>query len=281
MKKQSAFTLTQLAVVIGIIAVVLVGILMLSLRMREFKDDARRSICATNLHSIGQCMALYSTKGISNSGPYPVVEPEALGANCIGTKVSEAVGLGEDGSGNSRSLFLLVQERLVPPDGFICPSTRHGAHPDQDGKTDFDFRTQFQGGLRHSLSYSYQVQKKTPDFHNPTSQVESSGRLVIMADRTPMAGADSQWKGVWGGYRADVDTSKWDHNSLNHKGEGQNVLHMDSSVDFVKTPFVGVNKDNIWCWEDPASGTDQTGKQPNRPLTNAAPTSLDDSFLWP
>ena len=279
MRKQSAFTLTELLVVIGVIVVLLV-ILMVGLRwVREVGH--MRSICATNLHSIGHCMALYATGGVGNSGLYPVAEPEALGANCIGTKVDRAVGPGEDGSGNSRSLFLLVRERLVPPDGFICPSTGHKVHPDQDEEKDFDFRTGLQGGLRHSLSYSYQVQKKTPDFHNPTSKVSSPALLIVMADRNPMAGADPQWKEIWGGYRADVDASKWDGNSLNHDEDGQHVLRMDSSVDFVKTPFVGIDKDNIWCWEEPGSGADQRGKQPNRAFANAAPTSQNDSFLWP
>ena len=125
------------------------------------------------------------------------------------------------------------------------------------------------------------MQKKTPDFHNPTSQVEAHGRMVVLADRNPMAGADSQWKNIWGGHRADVDTSKWEGNSLNHGRKGQHVLYMDSSADFVKTPFASMDEDNIWCWEDPASGADQRGKQPNRPFASAAPTSQNDSFLWP
>ena len=56
MRKRKGFTLIELLVVIAIIAL-LVSILLPSLnRAREL---AKRAICASNLHSIGQAFALY------------------------------------------------------------------------------------------------------------------------------------------------------------------------------------------------------------------------------
>ena len=56
-------------------------------------------------------------------------------------------------------------------------------------------------------------------------------------------------------------------NSNNHDEDGQNVLFGDGYVEFVQSPFVGVNKDNIF--------TSKSGKVID------APQDPDDTVLLP
>ena len=70
-------------------------------------------------------------------------------------------------------------------------------------------------------------------------------------------------------------------NSRNHNGEGQNVLFVDSHVDFVRTPLAGVYRDNIY--------TIQAGYNPMDALIGIVPGAEDtygpltqtDSYLVP
>src|SRR3989304_8085506 len=104
MRKVRGFTLIELLVVIAIIAL-LVSILVPSLS--RVKELAKRSVCGANLHSMGQSMALYSVRGSAgNTGLYPNAETTGTSPNCIGSYVTE-VREALDGSGNSRSLYLM------------------------------------------------------------------------------------------------------------------------------------------------------------------------------
>jgi len=84
------------------------------------------------------------------------------------------------------------------------------------------------------------------------------------------------------GYRKDY--SKFDPdidrkairagNTIVHHGDGQNVLYLDSHVNFEKTSSVGVNDDNIytfWDGDDIRRGT--------RPVMGSQPQDRLDSLL--
>jgi prepilin-type processing-associated H-X9-DG protein len=86
-----------------------------------------------------------------------------------------------------------------------------------------------------------------------------------MADRNP---------GLTGG-KENVTTVKVDSppatmklaNTLNHEQDGQNVLFGDGHVEYCNTPFVGIEKDNIY--------TSKTGG------IAESPADKDDSVLLP
>src|SRR5437868_13782583 len=62
--RRRAFTLVELLVVIGVIAL-LIALLLPALRAAQ--EHARRAKCASNLRSIGQAMTMY----VQHSGYYP------------------------------------------------------------------------------------------------------------------------------------------------------------------------------------------------------------------
>jgi len=268
-RKSEAFTLIELLVVIAIIAL-LVAILLPSLG--RAKDLAKRAACASGLNTIGKEMFIYAN---DYDDAFPNAEPTGTSPNCIGTYVSED-RTGTNGSGNSRSLFLLVKGGYSMPKAFICPATQDTISEDMDVEDDYDFRRY------DNLSYSYQVQKNnsTSNYYNPTTTL-SPGGLCIMADRNPMSGKDTDWVAWGGGHYTNGAISRSAENSFNHGQDGQNILRADAGAFFADKPTVGIDGDSIWCWEA-ADGSDSTGDQDGaHPFKKCSPTNIKDSFLWP
>jgi prepilin-type processing-associated H-X9-DG protein len=59
-------------------------------------------------------------------------------------------------------------------------------------------------------------------------------------------------------------------NSSNHEKDGQNVLYGDGHVAWQKTPFCGIQNDNIY-----------TAKNGLAPKVEASPADANDSVLLP
>jgi prepilin-type processing-associated H-X9-DG protein len=59
-------------------------------------------------------------------------------------------------------------------------------------------------------------------------------------------------------------------NSPNHEQEGQNVMFADGHVSYEKTPFVGIEQDNIY-----------TAKNGTPQQVEASPADASDSVLLP
>jgi hypothetical protein len=215
-----------------------------------------------------------------------------------------------DRSHPSRSLFLLVIAGMSTPGEFVCPSSgdrpddlrNHGPdaggpgadQPALPGRTRFDFRGY------DFLSYGYQLPYARRGKPRPILDV----RMPIAADKGPYyesAGEGLAGTGTIRDRRSQVDvpqawssqsvdeihrtpTAEWrPYNSRNHsRGEGQNVLFVDSHVEFLKRPIVGVHYDNIYTLQDSFTDPRATliGMVPDAdqavgPLTNT------DSFIVP
>ena len=184
-----------------------------------------------------------------------------------------------DESHPSRALFLLVIAGQSTPAEFICPSssdmaddlrnresdsTQGSETAAQPGKNRFDFR-----GYPY-LSYGFQM----PYARRGKPRATSDVRMPINSDKGPYFTAAAEDSGSRttadmesgvqvpsGGDFSDVEkvlrlsTEKWrPYNSQNHNGEGQNVLFVDSHVEFMKKPIAGVAYDNIYTmqesWDD-------------------------------
>jgi hypothetical protein len=89
--------------------------------------------------------------------------------------------------------------------------------------------------------------------------------VVIAADQNPATHR--------GGSMA-IDT-----NSLNHGGEGQNVLYIGGIVMWWTTPDVGIDGDNIWCAQF-GDGSANAGS-PRDPESRISPDKPGDTFLVP
>jgi prepilin-type N-terminal cleavage/methylation domain-containing protein/prepilin-type processing-associated H-X9-DG protein len=252
------FTLVELLVVIGIIAL-LISILLPTLS--GARERANRVKCAANLRSIGQAMHEYATE---NHGQYPRTRFNGVGDGprfffCDGTgppfgtrsNGSPMVGSPQDND-LTAAYFLLIHYKFVPPDAFVCPSTDYEKDPllrvgDPPSKRDAALRSNFiiTDPLGKDFSYSFSNPYPGPvdavlnhppiSQHRPTDPAD----LALAADRN-----DGQ---RWNTLDPDAGQAKIQPmNSSNHKRKGQNVLFNDGHVSWEDTPFCGHGRDNIY-----------------------------------
>jgi type II secretory pathway pseudopilin PulG len=306
-----AFTLVELLVVIGIIAV-LIGVLLPVLgRVRE---SGNRVKCGSNLRSIGQLLTAYASQ---YKGSYPrtfydakmpptpmtftdAVPPKGVpyeprGATVSDPFVAPTITVGPNNV--PAALFLLIRtqgitaERVkdpgdttrekiganytaVAPETFICPSSEAVRDPFGGGANSGNARLRSNfSQLPTNLSYSY-----ANPYPNPANKLyrlsnEVVSDFVVAADYNP---------GKLGIYdvsavtEASASVEMRKGNSANHKGAGQNVLYGDGRVSFESTPFCGKSRDNIYT----VSGSTD-GKVTTSPTIVGSPAWQWDTVLLP
>lgn len=254
MRPRKAFTLVELLVVIGIIALLIAILLPILERARE---AARRVKCASNLRQIGLAMRLY----YQDFKQYPrTAWDPARGAVCwMGYRDPER---GDSDSGTPNNVtgayYLLVRRRYAPLDLFICPSAAEPvrARAPIDGRPDVVF-VDFLWAKPHASILSYSFANPYPYY-----PAQADSYLTNAADYRPpphqppdfALAADANNGGPEGeritvprSIPADVRPL----NSLNHRREGQNVLYMDGHVSWQKHPFCGHDGDNIFASDPP------------------------------
>jgi hypothetical protein len=249
----------------------------------DTKEAANRAKCANNLKQIGFTMILYSNE---NNGNFPstpwsadsdkvtfyskpdVANPFAKGAD------------GVDPADVTAAMFLLPRTQdttwgNVPFNTafFICPSTDDEAPTGKDkiGKDkgyDVHKHSNFQG--KKNLSYSMQVPypSKAAAAARFRWQNILPPEYALMADMNPGTAELTKLTAL----SALKNLQKG--NSLNHGGEGQNVLYGDQHVEFSQTPFCGVAQDNIYTYGP-------SGKQRGGDGIIGRPTGPDDNILLP
>jgi prepilin-type N-terminal cleavage/methylation domain-containing protein/prepilin-type processing-associated H-X9-DG protein len=220
----------------------------------------------------------------------------------------------------SRSLFLLVIGGQETAGSFICPSSADEeddmrnrgdddyAGPDavnnesagRPGKNRFDF-----AGY-NKLSYAYQViygrrgrPRETMDSRMPL--VSDKGPYFAPSGDTWTTGCQKDeriedynpptiWLTEYEGATKIINLSneQWrPYNSRNHNNEGQNILHVDGHVEFLKKPIAGINSDNIFtCIDGGDEGWEKqkysiVGSVADGDSTMYAPLTQTDSYLIP
>lgn len=282
----TGFTLVELLVVIGIIAL-LISILLPSLN--RARETANRIKCASNLSSIGKAMRLYSNE---NRGLYPRAIYDATSATSPtwGTGYTNTDPFASNwltfgavpGRNNdvSAALFLLLRTQDIAAEVFVCPSSNGekwdfgGGSNTAQNWANWSTGSQPLGNVQKHLSYSYQ--NPYPDAtgaqtfrFNDTLGAE----FAMAADINPGQTSPNDNVLFVGSTSSARDMKQ--ANSNNHDKDGQNVLYGDTHVEFQQNPFVGVQRDHIYARR---SGT---AINANANPTNGGPYDGNDTVLLP
>jgi len=195
MRRTKGFTLIELLVVIGIIAL-LVSILMPSLS--KVRALAKRMKCASNLSAIAKGFGMYA-EDPKNDGRWPWIIGETWTSPSAPTGTNQEKAPPEPGEDpDDRAItalpWMLIRERSVTPEHFVCP----GDDEVEEYKTDKDFEKLWDFGEmdpRRNLSYvsyAYQAPVWVSDDDTGTTgnwkngcnpQVPYPGQVAVMADR--------------------------------------------------------------------------------------------------
>jgi len=269
-RRGGGFTLVELLVVVGIIALL---VTILTPALGRAMALARRAVCATNLGSIGRGLMLYDTE--YKTYPYVALNGGGWGVK-VGTNRDKDP---RDGERRDRSpsscLYLLVRKSFTGRGHFLCPAGGEKLAPDHGDYWDFADGTQ----ISYAVMNPYGPEK--------LFNISAKGTRPLMADSSPYFEATS-------GLRNDADPvnlaaagldeeQRREGNSPNHRREGQNVSLMGGSTEWQDSADVGTRMDNIYTRSEFDNSGDRKGSLPDPGPDGSAddqgPSCVEDSYL--
>jgi len=253
--------------------VVVFGLLFYVPAFFRIGGTAYRMTCGSNLSGIGKAMLIYAN---DSDGRLPAAGgPNARWAARVPSWAaqnrSEAYGWSDPNAGDgqasvSASLYLFVKHGAVEPKRFVCSQDPRAREfkPRKYGTRDrepSDFWDFGPNPPRH-CSYAYHM----PYGPNRLTTSLPPG-LAVAADRNPWIDSPSARAGDFSRCKPDVppfngtSAEAKNGNTVTHMWDGQNVLFLDSHVEFAKRSFCGLDDDNIytlWNGSDKIRGTPPT-----------------------
>jgi hypothetical protein len=303
----AALSLTECVVVVSVVVVVVTFVVLPALNSRRGHPGVRL-VCASNLKGIGTSGAIYANDNNSR-WPVPAFDESMTGQIDYAVPVGGGYGSrrspnctqpSEHGNGGARqlsvtrSMWMLVRSGDITTKQFLCPTS--GDRENNRKEVELYLDSYYDFADYRSVSYGYQV----PFGPQITRAGDWMPRdMPLAADKGPFLTANTQVPSE--SLAATVVTvpssdirqaGEWrPFNSLNHAGEGQNVLFRDGHVQFLRTPIVGIGLDNIYTVALDALQVDLRvrGESPwarsAPPLLTVDPegraTSANDSVIFP
>ena len=265
--KKKALTLTELLIVLATIALLMAILLPTLARIRY---NRYRATCANNLSQIGKAMHFYVND-------YDDELPRAGGPNATwgptpnwqADNLSDAFGLkaGDGQASISASLYLLVKYEQVTAKSFICKGDINTTEftPAKYGVREKDLIDLWDFGpdpAKH-CSFSYHIPYGA--YALTSSNLPD---MAVAADRNPWI--DLPYAKAKDFSRFKPDIPPWNGtmeqarygNAIAHQGDGQNVLFVDSHVEFEKRAYCGTEDDNIYTFFSQGMEPPQLGQPP-------------------